>query len=352
MKKAMGLMIVCVLTVICITGCTQDNGAQSAIDSSKNSAQKVLLYISGPEKMVKELETAFEEERGDVLEIYHNGCGPVKQKIWSEMESGSIQADLLWAAEPSMYQKLQEEGQLLYYMSPLVENIIDEYKPICTGYYTPVNARFGVIAYNNKLVAENDVPKSFTDLKGAYFKDKIAIADPKMSSTAVALNLALYQLFDNQFTYHKALDANYVSLTKSNTSAIEKVESGEAYACIAPHDGIYRIIKMTEKKGIESSLAITWPEEGAISIQRPIALIDKPDRTDKQTQCAKDFVDFAISPEAQAISAKYGFISVLENTLMPMYVPEKMEYMVVDWQSAIEQEMLFMAEYDEIYPAR
>lgn len=356
-KRLVGFSILILVFVLCIAcSNTNDKPTDTNQPVEKNGEEKVetsdvkiSLYISGPEKMVDELEEAFEKEYGDVIEIFHNGCGPIQQKIWSEMEAGEIEADIVWAAEPLMYMKLQEKGKLLEYKSPQIENLKPEYQNIANGYYTPVNSRYGVIIYNKELVSENNIPKSFNDLTKEAFKGKMAMADARQSSTAYALNCGLYQLFNNNWEYHQSLVDNDIMLIKQNVAAIEKVDSGEVYATIAPHDGALRMIKMAKKKELDSPLAISWPKEGAISIQRPIAIIDKPERTEKSTELAKKFVDFALSEEAQEISSKYGFIPVIKDLPLPKGIPSEVKATVVDWETLSKNEKELKENYNEIY---
>lgn len=356
-KRLVGLSILILVFVLCIA-CSNANNKPTDTNKSVEENEggkveaiddKIFLYISGPEKMVDELEEAFEKEHGDVIEIFHNGCGPIQQKIWSEMEAGDIEADIVWAAEPLMYMNLQEKGKLLEYKSSQIENLKPEYQKLANGYYTPVNSRFGVIIYNKDLLSEENIPKAFEDLTKEIFKGKIAMADARQSSTAYALNCGLYQLFDNNWDYHKSLVDNDIMLIKQNVAAIEKVDSGEVYATIAPHDGALRMIKMAKKKELDSPLAISWPKEGAISIQRPIAIIDKPSRSEEKTNIAKEFVDFALSEEAQKISSKYGFIPVIKDLPFPKGVPSEVKATVVDWEEMSKNEKELKENYNEIY---
>jgi iron(III) transport system substrate-binding protein len=337
-------------TVATVTTNIVENKSEN--NKEKEGNNQITLYISGPQKMVDELEETFEKDRGDVIKVYHNGCGPIRQKIFSEMEAGDIEADVVWAAEPLMYMDLMEKGKLTKYMSPEVENLKEDYKNIANGYYTPVNARYGVIIYNKDSVTKENIPHKFNDLTKPCFKNLIAIADLRQSSTALALTSGIYQIFDYKWDYFKELNENNIMLTKQNVAAVEKVDSGEFNACIAPHDAALRLIKLSKKKGVNSSLAIAWPEEGAISIQRPIGIIEKSSRNEQETKIAKEFVDFALSETAQNISTKYGFITVRKDLSLPKGVPTEVKSVTVDWKYANENEDNIREGYNEIFSAR
>ncbi|MEA1961476.1 MAG: hypothetical protein U9N81_09435 [Bacillota bacterium] len=77
-----------------LSGCgsqqNQPDGGEPAGDQQAAAKGKILVYISGSEQMVNTLETKFEEKHGDVLDVFHTGCGPLGQKVWMEMEIGNI----------------------------------------------------------------------------------------------------------------------------------------------------------------------------------------------------------------------------------------------------------------------
>ncbi|GAA0738758.1 ABC transporter substrate-binding protein [Clostridium oceanicum] len=350
-KKLVSIISSIFLVTILFSGCKSKDVATNSKDKEVGKKQ-ITLYMSGPQKMVDQLEKDFEKDKGDVLKIYHNGCGPIRQKILSEMEAGDIKADVVWAAEPLMYMDLQEKDKLLKYKSPETSNLKEEYKKVGNDYYTPVNARYGVVIYNKKLVSKENAPITFKDLTKPYFKGSIGIADLRQSSTALALTSGIYQINENNWDYYKKLKANDVMLTKQNVQVVEKVDSGEIKASIAPHDAALRLMKNAKKKNVKSNLAIAWPKEGSISIQRPISIIKNEKRSEENTKIAKEFVDFALSKKGQQISTKYGFITVRKDLELPKGVKAKVKSVTVDWEHAKKNQDKLKEEYNEIFSGK
>ncbi len=89
---------------------------------------KITAYISGPATMLKALEDAFEADKGDVLDIVQLGCGPLRQRVWTEAESGCINADVFWGSDPLIYEALSEKGALENYTPKGYDNLADKYK--------------------------------------------------------------------------------------------------------------------------------------------------------------------------------------------------------------------------------
>lgn len=316
---------------------SKGNVTKDISDTYSGKEGKIMVYMSGPETMVKNLEEKFEEKNGDVIEIFHTGCGPLRQKVWTEMEAGNIQADVIWGSEPSMYIALKNKDKLMQYKSSEMKNMIDEYV-YGDGYYTAVSARYGVIIYNKDKIKNEDIPKSWKELEEAKWKGKIAMADAAQSATALALTSGLYQINNKSWDFLKALKDNEVMLTKQNIEAVSKVETGEVDIAIAPHDGVVRLMNKAKKQGIKSPLAISWPEEGALSAQRPIAIIKNNARPKKNQEIAEKFVDFILSQPAQKICTKFGFITVRKDLELPKAVPADVKFVNIDWKDASDNE--------------
>jgi iron(III) transport system substrate-binding protein len=311
---------------------------------------KITLYISGPKEMITALETQFEAKRGDVLDVFATGCGPLKQKVWTEMLAGGIQADLIWGAEPMLYYTLQQKGVLQQYRSSQLKNLQKQYN-YGNGYFTPVNARYGVIVYNAAQTPGSEIPRSWRDLTKKCWDQKIAMADAAQSAMALALAVGLYDVSGGNWNLVKAYNGNHLILTKTNEDAIAKVESGEAWAGVAPHDGVLRLVKKAQKKGVQSPLRIVWPSEGAISVQRPIAIIKKQ-RSVKAEQLAREFVDFSLSESAQRIAARFAFITVCKGHPLPDGVPDQIKATTLDWKVISMQEAKYMDGFTQIMTAK
>jgi len=156
------------------------------------AGEKALLYISGPVAMAEQLEKAFEAKHGDVLDVFRTESGPLQQKLWAELFSGEISADMVWGAETSLYQALMEKGILESYVPEGYEQLKEGFQ-YSEGFFVPVNARYVVIVYHKNLVDPAIAPKDWADLANPAFNGRIGIADPLQSAMAFALLAGLTQ---------------------------------------------------------------------------------------------------------------------------------------------------------------
>jgi len=298
------------------------------IASFAMSSDKILIYISGPEKMVSMIESMFEKKHGDVIDVYHTGSGPLQQKVWTEMMAGSIQADIIWGAEPLMYYSLMDVGVLQAYYPQEYDELYDELK-VGDGHFTPTGIRYGTMIVNKTEVSADDFPNSWMDLKNEAFVNQIAMADASQSAMAFALFAALSEM-DNGKELLESMGGNGVFVTRMNMDAISVVQTGEKSVCIAPSDGAYRLMKSQKSKGMDPVLQLCWPEEGAILIQRPIALVKKQ-RSDQQQETAELFLDFSISETCQKLSSQFGFETVRKDLDFVLF--KDVQKMTVDWET-------------------
>ncbi len=328
------------------TDAEENEDAESA-DVYNGTEGKITVYISGPEKMINKLEETFEKTHGDVIDIYHAGCGPLRQKVWTEAEAGNVHADVFWGSNPLIYYVLQDKGLLDEYKSNEEESFMDEYK-VSDANFMITNARYEVLVYGKQSLDKENAPKAYNDLLDAKFDGKVAFTDLSQSSTAFALCTALWEMNDRKMDYFQGLKDNNALIVPKSKSVAEKIQSGEIEAGIVPHDAIFRLNKKAKKEGFESNLAFTWPSEGAIQIERPIAIIKNDARPEKNQEIAEQFVDFVLSKEAQTIMTNFGFKSVRTDVDAVQGIPEDMEYTKINWKDAIDSEQLLRDEFKKI----
>ncbi len=316
-------------------------------DTYNGEVGKITVYISGPENMISKLEQKFEETRGDVIDIYHAGCGPLRQKVWTEAEANNIQADVFWGSNPLIYYMLDEKGLLAPYELKEKDKIIEDYQMNDVN-FALTNLRYEIIVYDKQNVAKEDAPKSYSALTEEKWKDKLAYTDLSQSSTAFALSSALWEINDKSMSFFEGIKKNNALIVPKSKSIAEKIQSGEIEVGILPFDAILRLNKKAKKEGFESRLAASWPEEGAIQMERPIAIIKNDARPEENQKIAEEFVDFILSKETQSMMMKFGFNSVRNDVEALKGMPENFKYTKINWKELVPAEKQIREEFKSI----
>ena len=307
---------------------------------------RITVYVSGPEEMLVKLEEAFESSEGDVLDLVQMGCGPLRQRVWTEYESGGIQADVFWGSDPLIYNALDTAGAL----EPYTPRDTDTLKPefITNRSYTLISERYGVVIYNGEKLANRE-PSGYGSLLDPVYCDRTVHADPAQSSTALALIAGLWELMDSDWQYHRSLAENGLFLARKNSDVPSKIQEGEFDAGIAPHDAVLRLQKKANKEGYPTPLAICWPEEGAIAIQRPLAISKNPMRPEENSVIARNFTDFMFSKKAQQITVQFGFVSARKNLPAPPGIPDNIPIYRVNWESLAEKQDAIRSGFTDLF---
>lgn len=309
--------------------------------SGISGTPKLTLYFSGPQKMIQEIEAAFEGEHGDVLQVYGF------KRILAEMAAGEIKADLVWGGEQIMYMQMRDHGWLHRYNPPL-EFIRPEYR-LGEGYFTPVNVMYVVLVYNKRLVQPEEAPATWDDLLNPYWKDRIAFTDATQAPPALVATCGLLQIHDYDWSFFEGLKKNGLLLTTSFSEVGDRVAAGEALVGIMPHAGALSQIKAARKKGVESPLALVWPRQGVIPLIRPIAIVEKQNRPEDLTRLAEEFVAFVLSPKAQRIANKYGMLTVRKDVPRPPEVPAELAAVRLDWDWIYQHQDEVRGEFERIF---
>lgn len=180
------LLATVIIAVTC--GFLFAGGQKESKDAYPGVEGRIVVYLSGPSQMLNKLESVFEADHGDVLEFVHMGCGPLRQRVWAEMESGMIRADVFWGSDPLVFEALDKKGVLDAYVPSGIDSLKKEYRT--EGNYTLVNERYGVVIYNKDAVPIK--PTSYAALLEPQFSGALCHADPAQSSTALALVAGLW----------------------------------------------------------------------------------------------------------------------------------------------------------------
>ncbi|HKL57770.1 MAG TPA: extracellular solute-binding protein [Sphaerochaeta sp.] len=344
-QKRKRLALIVSMLAVCSLFIFAQGTKEEAVSSAKKD-EKIIFYASGPSAMLEKLEEAFEKEHGDVIDTVQMGCGPLRQRVWTEMSSGSIKADIFWGSDPLLFDALDELGALEGYVPKDVGMFKEQF--LTDKNYMLANERYAVIIYNGDKIQGDAVPRSYEDLLRPSLKGKITHADPAQSSTALAIVASLWDLFDRDWKYQDALVKNGLFLARKNSDVPSKIQEGEFDVGIAPHDAVLRLQKKAEQDGYPTPLEISWPVEGALAISRPVAMSKKDSRSPAMQQVAHDFLDFLVSKQAQMITANFSFVSVRKDVPLPQGIAENVLVKDVNWDELSKMQDYIRDEFTKI----
>ncbi len=303
---------------------TQPAVAATAPAPTKSAAKgKITLYTSVPQPIADKIQSDFQSKfPGITLDIFRGGTSEVVTKIMTEKTGGEIIADLVWVAEPSTYEDFKVQDLLVKYTPTEAAALPAEMKDP-DGYYYAGRLINMIIAYNASAVPK---PKSWKDLLNPAYKGKIGFPSPLNSGAAegAVKTLADHSAFG--WKYFEDLKANGAKQSQNNSTLRDQLASGELTV------GVLLDYMIREVKPKGAPVDYIWPDEGAVFIPSPIAIL----KATKNPDAAKAFLDFVVSKEGQETMVKLGFfIPVRSDVNPPEGAPslDKIKRLPTDWKA-------------------
>ena len=250
MKKVLALVLVLVLVFsLC----------PSAFAVNEDVEGEIVIYSSMYQFVLDMLDEALKEEFPNLVPgndgsfFFYGGTSSLITKIYGEMETGTLDCDMMLVAEPALSLELKEAG----YLEPVEIESPDELLRFPydeEGYWYPVRVCNMVLAYNPEMVDDwaakgVTIPQTFEAFANdPALKGYISMGNPMSSGTTFAAVASLTQ--DNHYgeDYLKGLAANNVMI-ESGSTAITKLQTGECAAIMILEESILKALKDAEDAG-------------------------------------------------------------------------------------------------------
>lgn len=225
-------------------------------------------------------------------------------------EANNPKTDLWWGGTGDPYLQAAEAGLLDAYRPSYLNDLhgwsVRQYamtQNMVGGFYTSAIG-FG---FNTELLKKKKLPAPtcWADLIQPIYKGEIEISHPASSGTAYTILAGLVQSMgeDKAFEYMKALHKNITQYTRSGTAQAPNVAKGEVAV------GVSFLFGFDVWRHNHYPVATHAPCEGTSYEIGGIALI----KGSKNTEAAKRYYDWLMSPTGQAIGGKAGSLQVPAN---------------------------------------
>ncbi|MFA6846151.1 MAG: extracellular solute-binding protein [Sphaerochaetaceae bacterium] len=263
------------------------------------------MYSSMQENQLEEIRTTFEATFPDIEMVYFaSGTGKILTKVSAELQSDSLEADLLWVADPCSYESLIASDLFEPYESLYAHDLSQEYRRD-DFLLTPARLIVMGFIYNSHFVEKASVPKTWKELPSF---GKVGISDPVSSGTSLATLRILTGNSDYGWEYIKQLKDQGAILCSGSGATAYQVGEGECKLAITPDNVGY----MTKSLGLP--VEFYAPKEDAIVYSSPLGLF----RKSKHKQEAKIFIDFILSDEGQRVLYSVG-VTPIRGPLVPHF---------------------------------
>lgn len=280
-----------------LTGCAVDQGSGAKNADAKD--QTLTVACGALEEVCQKWTSTFQEKTGIATKFVRLSSGETVARLSATKDNPEFD---IWHGGPADgYGAAAEQGLIEKYKSPSAEKIPAEYKAedgTWTGVYV------GVLGFcsNQKKLDQLGIsaPTKWDDLLNPKLKGQVESAHPSTSGTAyTTLWTQSVRLGgeDAAIDWMKKLHENILQYTKSGTAPGQAAGRGEVAVGISfIHD-----CALYKEKGM-SDMVITTPSDGTGHEVGGIAII----KGSKNMEAAKQYVDWAISAEAQDLGPEAG----------------------------------------------
>ncbi|MDQ6621525.1 MAG: extracellular solute-binding protein [Pseudomonadota bacterium] len=304
--------------------------AQRLAEGARKEGE-LLLYTSLTVEDMAVLNAAFEKKHGIKVRMWRAAADKVLQRVVTEARGGRFDVDVIELSGPSL-ESLHREQLLARVDSPHQADLIPAAVP---AHHEWVGSRLNVFvqAYNTKLVAKAELPKSYADLLDPRWKGKLGIesADEDWFAEVVramgeARGLELFR---------KIVATNGLSVRKGHTLLTNMVASGEVPLALTVYNFTAEQVK---QKGAPLDWFVLPP---AVARANGVAIA----RRAPHAHAAVLYYDFMIGEEGQRILAQRDFVPANRRIDTPL---NKMPLRIVDPALILDESSKWTRLYDEI----
>ena len=351
MKKVLALVLVLVLVFsLC----------PSAFAVNEDVEGELVIYSSMYQFVLDMLDEALKDEFPNLVPgndgsfFFYGGTSSLITKIYGEMETGTLDCDMMLVAEPALSLELKEAG----YLEPVEIESPDELLRFPydeEGYWYPVRVCNMVLAYNPERVDDwAAIPQTFEAFANdPALKGYISMGNPMSSGTTFAAVASLTQ--DNHYgeDYLKGLAANNVMI-ESGSTAITKLQTGECAAIMILEESILKALKDAEDAGTPlTNLACIYPEDGVVLIPSTVMTVAEEHSKNVNTEACEAVEQWFLSEEAQKLILEGFMHSVFKGMTEIPHGSVDTEQLIekdlgVDWENAYHNREAINTAWTEI----
>jgi iron(III) transport system substrate-binding protein len=298
--------------LLLITGCSQPATPRS---------ESITLYTCVNDSTVQPVIAAFKADHpGTDVQLFRAPTGQLNARVASDLRSGGLKADVIWACDPLTMQDFVTQG-LAGGWTPQTEIPQAMRTPDYVGI-----ALLYMVAITRK---GQPAPAKWDQLADA---GKVAVPDPKVAASA----LGALAYFGTDF-YAKLKSKGAVQV-----STPDEVTNGVAQGLYDAGMTIANSAYAAAKSG--SPITVSWPKPGAVAIYGPVAV----SKTTENRQLAQDFASYVTSAEGQAVIGSSGSYPTLPDVTGPTK-PDNALTVQPDWKTLASQKAALLEDYAKIF---
>lgn len=299
------------------------------LSSCVGVAQKdteINVLCTPQEEWCQGMKQEFETKYGITVNYVRMSSGEALARIQAEKDNP--QFDIWWGGPLDSFVAAKGQGLLEAYDSPNYKNLLDNKKfKDADNYWVGIYVGSLGFATNTDWLAQHPgatAPESWDDLLKPEFKGQVMVAHPSTSGTSYTAIATVLQMRGDAagWEYIQKYAGQISQYTKSGAAPAKFVGQGEAaVAIVFSHDIVNEI------DNNKQPLVLSFPQEGTGWEIGGMGLI----KGAKHMQAAKQWFDWALTAEAQALGPKYKAYQAPTVQGVELSHPELLQVNLIDY---------------------
>ncbi|MFL6937368.1 MAG: extracellular solute-binding protein [Xanthobacteraceae bacterium] len=257
----------------------------------------VSWYTSTPVAQAQQLASRFEQQTGIKVQLLRSGGQAVLRRLQQEISAGRPGADVLTMSDAGAANGLARQSLLEPFRPQGFDKVVEGAKDK-EGRWIAQRLQLVGIPVRTDKVAEADRPKTWSDLKNPKYKGLMVMPDPSFTAIQLVVVGMLSQRLG--WDFYKALRANDTMVVQGHQQVFSTMQQGERLIGAEGADPR----SFFDGKEVPNQ-AMIYPSEGTFIVSSPTAVL----KGARNSNAAKLFAEFMITPEAQTIIAESGIHS-------------------------------------------
>jgi iron(III) transport system substrate-binding protein len=238
---------------------------EAMIDAGRKEG-RVSYYTAMDLSVAEPVAKAFEAKYpGIKVNVERTGSERLYNRIAQEQASRIYKVDVVNSADAAHFLPWKRDGWLTPFVSEAVARDLPPEMADADGMFCNQRTHLCPIAYNTKLVAPADAPKSFNDLLDPKYLGKMVKAHPGYSGTVMTATQQIVR--EIGWPYLEKLAKQKILQVQSATEPPKKIEAGERAIAV---DGSDYQFWMAKERG--AAIEVVYPVEGTPLITNPMGI--------------------------------------------------------------------------------
>jgi iron(III) transport system substrate-binding protein len=283
------------LVAVATAGISAPATAQTSLAEAAKAEGKLTLYTTTVDAEAQENVLAFEKAYpGIKVEWLRFPSTTLFARFTGEYDSNVFQADVLYSGSSQLYQQRPDLfKKVTAELIPSARNVIVKAK---NDAYLVAEINPHAVTYNTALVPGNDVEKhlkSWKDLADPYWKGKIALVDPKISTNVVSWLINMRDTYGPEWV--DGFVKNQFKVVGTGTSGAQQVAAG-AFQLVVPTV----LNHSTDVRGQGAPVAVLTPDGPSHGLENAVAISAKA----PHPNAARLYVEWKIAQGGVALLCK------------------------------------------------